>query len=114
MSMGSDLFGVSCTAIKHYMFPLLQIQTHRLRTLWGRKRSFDRHHPHFVFPRYFRPLFSKSALIVPCVKPNANRLTSHSRNLIPRNGFSRSQSVDVDVSLFQSSGVMSRQFVNEL
>src|SRR5713101_6433454 len=112
--MGSHLTWVGGAAFKHYSFPLVQIQTHSLCTLLSRKCSFDCQHPHFVSPSYFCPLFSKPALIVPSVEPHANRLSSLNRNLVPRDGFSRPQCVDVDVSLLQGCNKMSRQIVNEL
>src|SRR3989442_9044143 len=99
-SMGSHLSRVSCTTLKHYSSPLLQIQTHRLSALPGRESGFNPYHSHSVFPSYFSPLFSKPALIVPSIKPYTNRLSSLSRNLIPRDGTSRSNSVYVDICLF--------------
>src|SRR5438552_3599425 len=93
--------------------PLLQIQIHRFCAFRGRESGFDPHHLHFVPPSYFRPLFSKPALIIPRIEPDTNRLSSLRRNPVPRDGLSRAQSEDVDVSLFQGGGKMSGQIVNE-
>src|SRR5438874_13136633 len=94
--------------------PLLQIQIHRFCAFRGRESGFDPHHSHLVFPSYFRPPFSKSALIIPSVKPYTNRPASIHRNLIPRDRLSRSQSLDVDLIIFYCIGYMCLLILKEI